>query len=158
MSGERQNKRKSMKKNFFKAFFAVAAIATVGLGSYKAYGSYVASNMSDDDLLLTEDVLALSDPNPTPKYADYEGSLDNCTINKTVCSSCGASLSSKGCISLLIGYTHSKSTTKPVNGHIYNCKGGERLTFAECTAIQKAIPTHEQNQSNCSKYGCATNK
>ena len=119
MSGERQNKRKSMKKNFFKAFFAVAAIATVGLGSYKAYGSYVASNMSDDDLLLTEDVLALSDPNPTPKYADYDGSLDNCTIQKTVCSSCGCSLSVQGCSWSIweLSYVHSTSTTKPVSGH-----------------------------------------
>ncbi len=55
-----------MKKNFFKALFAVAAIVTVGLGSYKAYGSYIAANMSEEDLLLAENVLALSDG--TPKY------------------------------------------------------------------------------------------
>ena len=50
-----------MKKNFFKATLAVAAIAAVGLGSYKAYGSYTAANMSENDLLLAENVLALSD-------------------------------------------------------------------------------------------------
>ena len=52
-----------MKKNFIKATLAVAAIAAVGLGSYKAYGSYTAANMSANDLLLAENVLALSDNN-----------------------------------------------------------------------------------------------
>lgn len=63
-----------MKKNFFRAFFAVAAIATVGLGSYKAYGSYMASNMNDDNLLFSENVLALA-----------EGGWD-CMITKEQCS------------------------------------------------------------------------
>ncbi|MDE5998561.1 MAG: hypothetical protein K2H04_00555 [Bacteroidaceae bacterium] len=57
-----------MKKKIFKAFFAVAAIATVGLGSYKAYGSYMATNMSENDLLLQENVLALSDDNNAKSY------------------------------------------------------------------------------------------
>lgn len=50
-----------MKKKIFKAFVAYAAVAVVGISSYKAYGSYMAANMSGDDLLLTENVLALSD-------------------------------------------------------------------------------------------------
>ena len=56
-----------MKQRKNKAFFVVAAIATVGLGSYKAYGSYTAANMTEEDLLLTENALALSDnvPNGT---------------------------------------------------------------------------------------------
>lgn len=49
-----------MKKKFFKATFAVAAIASVGLGSYKAYGSYTAANISDDDLLMAENIEAIS--------------------------------------------------------------------------------------------------
>lgn len=49
-----------MKKNIFKSAFAVAAIATVGLGSYKAYGSYTAANMSEDDLLWAENIEALA--------------------------------------------------------------------------------------------------
>jgi len=47
-------------KNIFKATFAVAAVAAIGMGSYKAYGSYVATNMSEDDLLLAENVEAIS--------------------------------------------------------------------------------------------------
>ncbi len=56
-----------MKKNFFRATLVVAAITAVGLGSYKAYGSYTAANMSEEDLLMAENVLALSDnvPNGT---------------------------------------------------------------------------------------------
>lgn len=63
-----------MKKKIFKAFFAVVAITTIGLGSYKAYGSYTASNMNDDNLLFTENVLALA-----------EGGWD-CMITKEKCS------------------------------------------------------------------------
>lgn len=63
-----------MKKKIFKAFFAVVAITTIVLGSYKAYGSYTASNMNDDDLLFTENVLALA-----------EGGWD-CMITKEKCS------------------------------------------------------------------------
>ena len=55
------NNRKKMKK-FMKMTFAVVAIAVVGLGSYKAYGSYTAANMSEEDLLVAENILALSDP------------------------------------------------------------------------------------------------
>ncbi len=48
-----------MKNKFFKATFVVAAIAAVGLGSYKAYGSYTAANMSEDDLLWAENIEAI---------------------------------------------------------------------------------------------------
>ena len=53
---------KIMKKKFIKATLAVAAIAAVGLSSYKAYGSYTAANMSEEELLWAENVLALSHP------------------------------------------------------------------------------------------------
>ncbi len=53
-------------KNLFKIAFAVVAFAAVGLGSYKAYGSYTAANMSEENLLTLENVLALSDPESEP--------------------------------------------------------------------------------------------
>ncbi len=49
-------------KNIFKATLMVAVVAAIGMGSYKAYGSYVAANMSEEDFLMAENVLALSDP------------------------------------------------------------------------------------------------
>lgn len=49
-----------MKKKFFKATFAVAAITTAGLGMFKAYGTYMFANMTDEELLMAENVLALS--------------------------------------------------------------------------------------------------
>ena len=48
-----------MKKKFCKSFAAFAAVAVVGLGSYKAYSSYLAANMSEEDLLLAENIEAL---------------------------------------------------------------------------------------------------
>lgn len=44
-----------------KIAFAVVAFAAVGLGSYKTYCSYTAANMSEEDLLMAENVLALSE-------------------------------------------------------------------------------------------------
>ena len=40
---------------------AVAALAMAGVGAMKTYGAYTAANMSDSDLLLAENVEALSD-------------------------------------------------------------------------------------------------
>ena len=51
---------KEMKKKFLKSFVAFAAVAVAGLGSYKAYGSYTDADMTEDDVLLSENVLALS--------------------------------------------------------------------------------------------------
>ena len=57
----REGKTKSkMKKKVFKSAFAAAAIAAVCLGSYRAYSSYMASNISGDDMLFSENVEALS--------------------------------------------------------------------------------------------------
>ena len=58
------NNKVNMKK-IIKMAFAVVAIAAVGLGSFKAYSSYTAANMSEEDLLMAENVLALSDPTPS---------------------------------------------------------------------------------------------
>lgn len=51
-----------------KTALAVAAIAAVSLGSYKAYRSYIVANMPEEDLLLAENVLALAD---MPSSKDY---------------------------------------------------------------------------------------
>lgn len=40
--------------------FAVVALVAVGLGSYKAYGSYTAANMSEEDLLMQENIEAMA--------------------------------------------------------------------------------------------------
>lgn len=50
-----------MKNIFFKATFAVATIATVGLGSYKTYGSYVANNAIQDNALFEENIEAYAE-------------------------------------------------------------------------------------------------
>ena len=47
-------------KNLIKMAFAVVAFAAVGLCSYKAYGSYTAANMSEEDLLIAENIEALA--------------------------------------------------------------------------------------------------
>ena len=52
-------------KKVFKTIFAVVAVAAVGFGSYRTYGSYMADNMSNEDLLLAENVLALSELTPS---------------------------------------------------------------------------------------------
>lgn len=54
------NKIKMNKK--IKAAMLVAAVATVGLGGYKTYNAYQVNNMSDADLLVVENLSALSDP------------------------------------------------------------------------------------------------
>ena len=47
-------------KKIFKATLAVLVVAAAGGVAYRAYGAYVAANMSEDDLLLTENVEALA--------------------------------------------------------------------------------------------------
>ena len=47
-----------MKKKFFKAIFAVTAIASVGLGSYKAYETYAAANKLKGNGLMSEAIEA----------------------------------------------------------------------------------------------------
>lgn len=63
-----------MKKKI-KTALLMAVVAAVGFCSYKAYGSYVAGNVSEEDLLLAENVEALSagDSQDYSGYAkDYE--------------------------------------------------------------------------------------
>ena len=73
-----KNNKANMKK-FMKMAFAVVAFAAVGLGSYKAYGSYTAANMSEEDLLIAENVEALS------QSKEGQGYYTNCTISNPRC-------------------------------------------------------------------------
>lgn len=54
-----------MRKKIFKTLFAFATIATISFGSYKAYGTYVVANMPEKDLVLSENIEALSN---SPEY------------------------------------------------------------------------------------------
>lgn len=47
-------------KRKIKAFIAVAAIAAVGLSSYKVYGTYMVTNLPDNKLLMAENIEALA--------------------------------------------------------------------------------------------------
>lgn len=49
-----------MKRVSIKAFIVAAAMAVVGLGSHKLYRTYVASNLSDNDLFVIENIEALA--------------------------------------------------------------------------------------------------
>ena len=133
-----------MQKKIFKTFFAVAAIATIGLGSYKAYGSYVASNMSDDDLLLTEDVLALSDPNSgnNSQYT-HDGGFKDSQMTISRCVNCGMDVGAGKC-SLIYNFKLSCSytDTRQVAAHMYDCWSGSRLTEPECKALMQKWVTH----------------
>lgn len=139
-----------MKRKIFKAFFAVVTVAAVGLGSYKAYGSYVAANHSETDLLLTEDVLALSDPNAGNNSTyTFDGGFKDCHMDVSYCENCGMSLGSGTCS--LMSNLHwgcSYTVTKQVAAHMYDCWTGSRMTEAECKAIMRQYSTHP-------KAGCS---
>lgn len=121
-----------MKKKLIKTFVIIATIA-VSFESYNRYGSCVVDNMIDNDLLLAENVLALSDPKPNEKTKD--GGFEDCDI--IVCSGCNLAAPFGTC---MLGLTCEYNVPKA--GHRYNCKGGNRLTEAECTALIKAFPPH----------------
>ena len=59
---EKKHFKKIMKKKFFKATLAFAAIAVVCMGSVKTYQSYFNSNQKEtENVLLAENVLSYSD-------------------------------------------------------------------------------------------------
>ena len=71
-------------KKIFKATLAVIAIATVGMGTNKAFQSYSNHDVADEglvDLLLTENVLALSDGPGSYRYPTLQGKPKRCTID-----------------------------------------------------------------------------
>ena len=59
-----------MKKKI-KTALLMAVVAAVGFCSYKAYGSYVAGNVSEEELLLAENVEALSAGEGKGKYTGF---------------------------------------------------------------------------------------
>ena len=54
-------------KKVFNTILAVVAISAVAFGSYKAYGSYFAANMSEEDRLMAENVEALANESEAKK-------------------------------------------------------------------------------------------
>ena len=123
-----------MKKNFFKATLAVVAIATVGMGSYKAYGAYVAANMSESELLFTENVNALADGDagtncPGPDYVPDHYIEAACTSATGTCNVDGQ---------LSVGTNSSSGSSATVSG---NFKKGKTYTVAievkNCTGVQQ---------------------
>ena len=80
-----------MKRKLFKSLFAVAAIAAVGLGSYKAYGSYVTANLAGEKTLLVENVEALAKRTEVKLTVISDSS---CKSGGVASSSCSSSTSS----------------------------------------------------------------
>lgn len=79
-----------MKKNFIKATLIATAITVVGLGSYKAYGSYKAANMPTNDLL-AENILALSDDANNTRYPHLQGKPNKCKLSIVISANAGVS-------------------------------------------------------------------
>ena len=82
-----------MKKIFFKAFFAVAAVAAIGMGSFKAYTSYTASNSMNEDLI-SENVLALAEGGEC-RYKHLRGKPQKCTMSVYISVKTGISYNSE---------------------------------------------------------------
>ena len=109
-------------KKFMKMAFAVVALVAVGLGSYKAYGSYTAANMSEEDLLMAENVLALSDPG---------GNKDNYTQVKDQSVTCyvyGYTISKKLYDAKKKRYYKTKSWDYQLKGYRWKCKEDKKST------------------------------
>lgn len=80
-------------KNIFKATLAVAAVAAIGMGSFKAYTSYTASNSMNDDLI-SENVLALAEGGQC-RYTHLQGKPQKCTMSIYISMKTGASYNSE---------------------------------------------------------------
>ena len=87
---------------------AVLVIATTGVGAYSAYGSYMAASMGIDDLLLAENILALSDNGGIQVTYCWLSSKEGWAVKRTVCNA--------GTNQALDGHP---------NGTIYRCSGKE---------------------------------
>lgn len=126
-----------MKKKFFKATLAVAAIATVGLGSYKAYDSYTAANMQENDLLLAENVLALTDPGIWDTVQHYFDSnyMNFAELKDVVCpmSSVTSSTTTTTTTSNSTSVTHGNTTTTTVAAKYNGVTGSVSQTQSPTT-------------------------
>ena len=122
-----------MKKNFFRAFFAVAAIATVGLGSYKAYGSYTAANVAENDLLLAEDVLAVSDPHES-SWWDF---FNNYYVEEWI------PITSNNCIDGTVSYKGMKFSVSSCTSYTYavywHCYDGGKKDLCTSSGVHTYI-------------------
>ena len=122
-----------MKGKFLKSVFMSAAVAVAGAGCWKAYEVYASGNESE--MLLAENVEALSDGDEANGKYQYSGRLVNKAIEITECSSCHADLSFQGHIGVCIGGLLGYETKRYVPGHYYDCFGGARQTRSECYAV-----------------------
>ena len=122
-----------MKKKFFKATLAVAAIATVGLGSYKAYGSYTAANVAENDLLLAEDVLAVSDPHE-PSWWDF---FNNYYVEEWI------PITSNNCIDGTVSYKGMKFSVSSCTSYTYavywHCYDGGKKDLCTSSGVHTYI-------------------
>lgn len=76
-----------MKKN--NLFLALVACSAVGFGSFKVYGDYTASNSGKSNLLLAENVLALSDCSGSSNYVTcYNTITEQESVMTLFCSDC----------------------------------------------------------------------
>ena len=79
-SGRAEKHYQIVKKKTMRICLALAALAMAGVGAMKTYGAYTAANMSDSELLLMENVEALS---KSEVYGGYTRSTGKC---KSPCS------------------------------------------------------------------------
>ena len=136
-----------MRKTILKSTLIVAAIVTAGIESYKIYESYKNADMPEDNLLLAENSLALSDQpgtNPSTDKTSDGGWVDS-PIEVTYCAKCHMELGHGTCV---FGFGCSYTEKRQEPAHYYNCTQGNRLTDWECRAIMNAYPHHRK--SSCS--------
>ena len=151
-----------MKKKFFKAALAIAAIATVGLGSYKAYDSYTAANMSENDLLLAENVLALTDPGIWDTVQHYFDSnyMNFAELKDVVCpmSSVTSSTTTTTNTSNSTSVTHGNTTTTTVaakyngvTGSVSQTQSPTTVGYSNSSTTSKTTSTTTPNNPHMHK-------
>lgn len=151
-----------MKQKKIKAFFAVAAFAAVGLGSYKAYGSYTAANMSENDLLLAENALALTDPgiwDTVQRYFDSDY-MNFAELKDVVCpmssqtSSTTTTTTTTNSTSVTYGNTTTttvSATCKGVTGSVSQTQNPTTVGFSSSSATSTTTSTTTPNNPHMHK-------
>ncbi len=156
-------KRKSVEESRLpNIFFAVAAIATVGLGSYKAYDSYTAANMSENDLLLAKNVLALTDPGIWDTVQHYFDSnyMNFAELKDVVCpmSSVTSSTTTTTTTSNSTSVTHGNTTTTTVaakyngvTGSVSQTQSPTTVGYSNSSTTSKTTSTTTPNNPHMHK-------
>ena len=137
----REEKTKSkMKKKISKSVFAAAAIAAVGLGSYKTYQSYMSNNILDAETLFAENVDAQAYDPISDLWNTFKEWYDK-PVYKKVKKSCTVTENS-GSFSFgfdfgINGSVNSPSTSITYPGHYYSCEDGSELAHCSSTSCVK---------------------